>query len=107
MKKILLTLVVAFATLATMAQRADYRIIPLPKSEVTDTTQVFVLQSGMGIAYDASNEEVARNAAFLREWVQQVTGVQLVLSPTDEKAAIRLSLGFPADKKAKKGKKPR
>ena len=105
MKKILLTLVVAFATLATMAQRADYRIIPLPKSEVTDTTQVFVLQSGMGIAYDASNEEVARNAAFLREWVQQVTGVQLVLSPTDEKAAIRLSLGFPADKKAKKGKK--
>ena len=105
MKKILLTLVVAFATLATMAQRADYRIIPLPKSEVTDTTQVFVLQSGMGIAYDASNEEVARNAAFLREWVQQVTGVQLILSPTDEKAAIRLSLGFPADKKAKKGKK--
>lgn len=105
MKKILLTLVVAFATLATMAQRADYRIIPLPKSEVTDTTQVFVLQSGMGIAYDASNEEVARNAAFLREWVQQVTGVQLVLSPTDEKAAIRLSLGFPADKKAKKSKK--
>ena len=105
MKKILLTLVVAFATLATMAQRADYRIIPLPKSEVTGTTQVFVLQSGMGIAYDASNEEVARNAAFLREWVQQVTGVQLVLSPTDEKAAIRLSLGFPADKKAKKGKK--
>ena len=105
MKKILLTLIVAFATLVTMAQRADYRIIPLPKSEVTDTTQVFVLQSGMGIAYDASNEEVARNAAFLREWVQQVTGVQLVLSPTDEKAAIRLSLGFPADKKAKKGKK--
>ena len=105
MKKILLTLIVAFATLVTMAQRADYRIIPLPKSEVTDTTQVFVLQSGMGIAYDASNEEVARNAAFLREWVQQVTGVQLILSPTDEKAAIRLSLGFPADKKAKKGKK--
>lgn len=105
MKKILLTLVVAFATLATMAQRADYRIIPLPKSEVTDTTQVFVLQSGMSIAYDASNEEVARNAAFLKEWVEQVTGVQLVLSPNDEKAAVRLSLGFPADKKAKKGKK--
>lgn len=105
MKKILLTLVVAFATLATMAQRADYRIIPLPKSEVTDTTQVFVLQSGMSIAYDASNEEVARNAAFLKEWVEQVTGVQLVLSPNDEKAAVRLSLGFLADKKAKKGKK--
>jgi hexosaminidase len=105
MKKILLTLVVAFATLATMAQRADYRIIPLPKSEVTDTTQVFVLQSDMSIAYDASNEEVARNAAFLKEWVQQVTGVQLVLSPNDEKAAVRLSLGFPTDKKAKKGKK--
>ena len=105
MKKILLTLVVAFATFATMAQRADYRIIPLPKSEVTDTTQVFVLQSGMGIAYDAMNPEVVRNATFLRAWVEELTGLKLVLSPTDEKAAIRLSLGFPADKKAKKGKK--
>ena len=105
MKKILLTLAIACATLAATAQRADYRIIPLPKSEVTDTTQVFVLKTGMSIAYDASNEEVARNAAFLKEWVEQVTGVQLVLSPNDEKAAVRLSLGFPTDKKAKKSKK--
>lgn len=87
------------------AQRADYRIIPLPKTEVTDTTHCFVLSDGMGIAFDATQPEVARNAAFLQQWVEELTGLKLTLTPNDKKAAIRLSLGFPADKKAKKGKK--
>ena len=104
MKKLLLTVAIVCATVAVMAQRADYRIIPLPKSEVTDTTQVFALCQGMGIAYDAGNPEVARNAAFLRDWVKELTGVELLLTPDDKKAAVRLSLGFPADKKTKKKK---
>ena len=54
-----------FCIFPSVAQRADYRIIPQPKSVETDTTQVFTLQDGMTIAYDAANEEVARNAQFL------------------------------------------
>ena len=91
--------------MAMMAQRADYRIIPLPKSETTDTTQVFVLRTGMGIAYDATNSEITRNATFLQEWVKETTGIELQLTPADKKAAVRLSIGLAADKKAKKGKK--
>ena len=88
-----------------MAQRADYRIIPLPKSVETDTTKVFTLRAGMGIAYDSGNPEVSRNVQFLRQWVEELTGVKLALTPDDKKAAVRLTLGFPADKKAKKAKK--
>ena len=103
MKKILFLLMV-FTSLSTWAQRADYRIIPQPKSVTTDTTQVFSLQPSMGIAYDAGNPEIARNVQFLRQWIEEFTGVKLALTPDDKKAAVRFSIGFPADKKAKKGK---
>lgn len=90
--------------LTTMAQRADYRVIPLPKSVQTDTAQIFMLEQGMGITYDAQNEEVARTARFLQEWVKQATGLELQLTPEDSKATIRLILDKKEDKKSKKGK---
>jgi spermidine/putrescine-binding protein len=57
MKKLfLLTIIIACLVGNTaLAQRADYNIIPLPKQVETDTTQYFTLQTGMGIAYDASS----------------------------------------------------
>lgn len=103
MKKILF-LLMACMSVSTWAQRADYRVIPQPKSVTTDTTQVFSLQPSMGIAYDAGNPEIARNVQFLRQWIEEFTGVKLALTPDDKKAAVRFSIGFPADKKAKKGK---
>ena len=105
MKKFLLTAAIACATVVVMAQRADYHIIPLPKSEVTDTTQAFVLRTGMGIAYDATYPEIVRNATFLKDWVKESTGIELQLTPADKKAAVRLNIGLAADKKVKKGKK--
>ena len=104
MKKILFILAAAFASMSAWSQTADYRIIPLPKSVATDTTQVFTLASGMGIAYDASDPEMARNAQFLRQWVEELTGVKLTMTPDDKKAAIRMSLGLPSDKKVKNKK---
>ena len=107
MKKQLFTTVLACIAWGAMAQRADYRIIPLPKTEATDTTHYFLLNEGMGIAYDAADAEVARNAAFFQQWVEELTGLRLTLSPDDKKAAIRFVLGFPADKKSKrKGQQP-
>jgi len=102
MRKILFSILLAVATVSVMAERADYRIIPLPKSVQTDSTKVFVLRAGMGIAYDASDPEQARNAQFLRGWIEELTGLQLQMTPADKKAAIRLSLM--TDKKSKKGK---
>jgi len=105
MKKIFCIILLACFAASADAQRADYRIIPLPKSVQTDTAQVFTLRSGMGIAFDATNPETTRNAQFLSQWVEELTGVKLALTPADKQAAIRLTLGFPADKKAKKSKK--
>ena len=86
------------------AERANYNIIPQPKSVQADTTQTFTLQDGMGIAYDAADPEIARNAQFLQKWVEQATGIRLALTPNDKRAAIRLTIGLQSDKKQKKGK---
>ena len=104
MKRTILPLLIALLPAFIHAQRADYHIIPLPKSVQTDTTQVFTLCDGMGIAYDASNPETARNAQFLRGWIEELTGIKLQMTPNDKQAAIRLTQ-IPITKKAKKAKK--
>ena len=105
MKRILIVLLTVCAPALMMAARVDYRVIPLPKSVQTDTTKVFKLQPGMGIAYDAFSPEIARNVQFLRTWVEELTGVKLALTPDNKKAAIRFTIGLAADKKQKKSKK--
>ena len=99
-------LILALAVLSAShaARRADYRIIPLPKSVQTDSTQVFTLSDGMGIAYDSNDEEQTRIAGFLAKWVKEATGLGLTLAPADSKAAIRLAIGAPATKKGRKAK---
>ena len=104
MKKILFMIILACASTCAWAALADYRIIPLPKSVQTDSTQFFTISTGMGIAYDASDPEMARNAQFLRQWVEELTGIQLAMTPDDKKAAVRMALGLPTDKKAKNKK---
>ena len=107
MKKLISTLLtlLIFAVGSAMAQRANYQIIPLPKQVEVDQTQAFPLQNGMGVSFDASNPEILRNAQFLCQWVEQSTGVKLLTTPNDQKAAIRLIIGMDADSKSKKGKK--
>ena len=101
MKKILILLAISiFAiTPAIKAQRADYNVIPLPKEVNSDSTQTFILRNGMGIAFDAANPEIYRNAQFLCKWVKETTGIKLEITPNDKKAAIRMSL-YPQTKRA-------
>lgn len=97
MKKLSFFLFVALAIagiFSANAQRAEYDVIPLPKEVKVDSANVFVLKNGMGISFDASSEEIFRNVAFLRQWVEETTGISLKLTPTDKKAAIRLSLDY-------------
>ncbi len=71
---------------------ADYQVVPLPMNIHTDTTHAFALQQGMGIAYDKSLPEMKQNAEFLRQWVKELTGIDLLLTPGNKKAAIQLRL---------------
>jgi hexosaminidase len=82
--------------------RADYQIIPAPKSVKVDTTKCFTLKDGMTIVYDAENVEAARIANFLSQWVEQQTGVKLVPTTNRKNAAIQLSINVPQGKKNKK-----
>ena len=103
MKKILalLLLIILTGNSIINAQRADFNVIPMPKEVKADSVQMFILRQGMGVSFDASNPEIYRNVQFLCEWVEQMTGIKLQLTPNDKKAAIRMTLEAPA--KSKKG----
>ncbi len=101
MKKLSLFLFCIMAIISTFsanAQRVEYDVIPLPKELNVDTTNVFVLKNGMGVSFDASNEEVYRNVLFFCQWVEETTGITLKLAPGDKKAAVRMSLDYPKAK---------
>lgn len=98
MKKLSFFLFIALViagTLSANAQRAEYDVIPLPKEVKVDSANVFVLKNGMGVSFDASNEEVYRNVLFFRQWVEETTGITLKLAPGDKKAAVHMSLDYP------------
>ena len=89
----LCTLAWCFVIAATaQPPRADYQVVPLPHSVKQDTIHSFVLQQGMGIAFDESNADLQRNALFLSEWVEELTGISLSLTPDAKKAAVRMVL---------------
>lgn len=101
MKKLSFFLFIALViagTLSANAQCAEYDVIPLPKEVKVDSANVFVLKNGMGVSFDASNEEVYRNVLFFRQWIEETTGITLKLAPGDKKAAIRMSLDYPKAK---------
>lgn len=101
MKKLSFFLFIALViagTLSANAQRAEYDVIPLPKEVKVDSANVYVLKNGMGVSFDASNEEVYRNVLFFRQWIEETTGITLKLAPGDKKAAVRMSLDYPKAK---------
>ena len=98
MKRFAPFLLFAFALLlSAQAQRADYRIVPLPDAIEVDTARTFALASGMTIGYDEGNDEVRRTAQFLQQWVEETTGIALQLKANDRRASVRLSLGLESE----------
>ena len=89
---VILLLFFVWANLSVHAQQADYRIIPQPKEVTVDSLHVFTVYEGMSIAYDEAQADVARNAGFLQQWIEQATGLRLELRPSDKHAAIRMQL---------------
>lgn len=58
-------------------QKADYQIIPLPQQITAATGTDFRLDKGVKILYPEGNEKMQKNAAFLAEYIQQMTGLKL------------------------------
>jgi len=75
----------AFITVSCNFERgeADYGVVPLPQSINLLDGEDFVLNSGTRIVYDANNPLMERNAAFLSEYIGQITGLNLKCIPAN------------------------
>ena len=86
MKKITLVICSLMVTMTLFAQKADYNVVPMPQSVNLSTNAPFVLNARTRIAFIEGNEEMERNAMFLKEYVQKNTGLLLALSTNTAKA---------------------
>lgn len=86
MKKKLLLILAAWlaVTAAGMAQtpRADYRVIPLPDAINGIKSADFLLSPQRLINYPTGNRDMERNALFLSQYIEEMTGMHLSIRPT-------------------------
>ncbi len=76
-------------------QRADYNVIPLPKTITENTTESpFILSKNVIITYPASQTELRKEAEFLSEFLNEILGYSLKAeaSETFKTGAINLSV---------------
>ncbi|MBR7042699.1 MAG: beta-N-acetylhexosaminidase [Prevotella sp.] len=102
MKKIfvLISVMTMFLTTSVQAQTARYDIVPLPRNIALQQAPGFVLSEKTAIVYA---DGLAREAQFLKEYVEEMTQLQLSVRPyakkSDAKGNIVLSIAAPAKKK--------
>ena len=102
MKKIfvLISVMTMFLTTSVQAQTARYDIVPLPRNIALQQAPGFVLSEKTAIVYA---DGLAREAQFLKEYVEEMTQLQLCVRPyakkSDAKGNIVLSIAAPAKKK--------
>lgn len=97
MKKIFLLL--SFITACNMlAQKADYNIVPMPRSVnlQAENTLTITADDVMALSFtkgdDEANQAMERNAQFLRTYLAEETGLDIDIKPNDKKARIQLRL---------------
>ena len=100
MNRLLTTLMLMLSCfIARGAEKADYaQVIPQPRSVNMQKGAPFLLQPSTVITYTAGND-MQRNAAFLSQWINELTGVKLGVQATKGKAKSVISLVI--DAKAK------
>ena len=102
MKKIfvLISVMTMFLTTSVQAQTARYDIVPLPRNIALQQAPGFVLSEKTAIVYA---DGLTREAQFLKEYVEEMTQLQLSVRPyakkSDAKGNIVLSIAAPAKKK--------
>ncbi len=105
--RILGTLLLSGALLVSCSgstPKADYEVIPLPQQITEKSGSGFTLDETVKILFPEGNDAMARNAAFLSEYVAQMTGLQLqteAAATVDAGAAnghIALTLGLDPEK---------
>ena len=92
MKRLLLATALCFSMLSAHAADANYNVVPLPKSVVMAKGLPFNLTNATTIVYEGTNPEMKRNARFLSEYIQQVSGIRTSLLDKRDKNAAAIVL---------------
>ena len=85
MKKLLLILAACMSVTAigmAQAPRADYRVVPLPDAINGIKSADFTLTQQRLINYPTGNRDMERNALFLSQYIEDMTGNHLSIRPT-------------------------
>lgn len=92
MIKTLFYTLLSFLPLSANAQKADYRIIPLPQSIKTDTTKCFILKDGMEITYEGHRRELRPIALLLSQYIQDLTGLNMKITTGNNRGQVKFSI---------------
>ena len=77
MRKILLSVAVMMASLGLQAADANYQVVPLPQNIALEKGAPFVLSGNTAVVVEGADEAMQRNAAFLKQFVRETTGITL------------------------------
>ena len=67
-----LTLLLCLVSCGNVQKKADYQVVPLPKSIELTKASPFVLNNSTKIVYPEGNEKMLKNAQFLAEYIKEV-----------------------------------
>lgn len=65
-------------------QQVDYRVIPLPKTISESAGNPFILSKNVTVTYPSSQANLAKEAKFLSEYLNEILGYQLKVEKVDE-----------------------
>lgn len=94
-KKLVLATLLCTSLMNANAADADYNnVVPLPQSITMFQGKAFVLTQATPIVYTGSDAAMKRNAEFLSEYINQLTGLKLAVTDVKPKktAAIVIAL---------------
>lgn len=77
---------------AGQAMKGEYGIVPLPQEVTLESSPAFVLKPSVRIGYPEGNESMARNAAFLADYIRESTGFELQTGAGEAPAGINLQI---------------
>jgi len=85
MKKLIICLLLVTVSISTMAQanRADYRVVPLPDRIDGIKDNDFKLKGTTLVDYPIGNRDMERNAMMLSRYIEDLTGLHLSTRPVN------------------------
>lgn len=83
---------IALTSCSEKLQRADYNVIPLPKTVTESTENPFILSKNVSITYPSSQVELLKEANFLSEYLNEILGYSLKVEEVDESKNASINL---------------